>query len=79
MSEMWRHADGSVRVDHMDAQPGDYFGYATGPEPDAYGRTWPQVPDAERCRTCGQPDNCGDCNHTPLTDAEVVQLGGRTP
>lgn len=22
----WRHADGSVRVDHMDSRPGDYFG-----------------------------------------------------
>lgn len=22
----WRHKDGSVRVDHMDAQEGDYFG-----------------------------------------------------
>lgn len=24
----WRHADGSVRVDHMDAQAGDYYGPA---------------------------------------------------
>jgi hypothetical protein len=22
----WRHADGSVRVDHMDARVGDYYG-----------------------------------------------------
>jgi hypothetical protein len=21
---------------------------------------------SETCSTCGQPDNCGDCNHTPL-------------
>lgn len=26
MSEMWRHSDGSVRVDHMDARPGDFYG-----------------------------------------------------
>lgn len=24
--KMWRHADGSVRVDHMDSRPGDYYG-----------------------------------------------------
>ena len=24
----WRHKDGSVRVDHMDAQEGDYYGFA---------------------------------------------------
>lgn len=22
----WRHADGSIRVDHMDAREGDYYG-----------------------------------------------------
>lgn len=22
--------------------------------------------DAERCPTCGQHDNCGDCDHTPV-------------
>ncbi len=26
MTETWRHRDGSVRVDHMDASPGDYYG-----------------------------------------------------
>ncbi len=25
--------------------------------------------DPERCSVCGQPDNCGDCDHTP---AEAV-------
>lgn len=29
-AETWRHADGSIRVDHMDARDGDYFG---GPPP----------------------------------------------
>ncbi len=22
--------------------------------------------DKETCPTCGQPDNCGDCDHTPV-------------
>ena len=26
--EIWRHKDGSVRVDHMDAREGDYYGFA---------------------------------------------------
>jgi hypothetical protein len=26
---------------------------------------WPQ----EFCPECGQPDNCGDCDHTPITEA----------
>ena len=29
----------------------------------------------ELCEVCGQPDNCGDCDHTPLTDADRVTLG----
>lgn len=43
---------------------------------DWYGRLWPNVPDNERCETCGQPDNSGDCEHGMLTHAEVAQLGG---
>lgn len=28
----------------------------------------------ERCETCGQPDNCGDCNHEPMSWAELIEL-----
>lgn len=45
-------------------------------EPDLYGRCWPGVSEGERCRRCGQPDNCGDCTHGQLTDEQVEQLGG---
>ena len=31
----------------------------------------------ELCPECGQPDNCGDCDHTPLPHDEVIELGGR--
>lgn len=51
----------------------DYVGSWTQ---DEYGRFW-QRPGDEPCPECGQPDNCGDCNHEPLTDAEVLDLGGR--
>lgn len=45
-------------------------------EPDVFNRCWPDVSDNERCKTCGQPDNCGDCNHAPLTLGQVGALGG---
>ena len=36
-----------------------------------------QYPEhVELCSVCGQPDNCGDCNHVPLEHEEVVRLGG---
>jgi hypothetical protein len=41
---------------------------------DVYGRRW-NVPSNEVCQTCGQPDNCGDCNHVPLTDEQAHHLG----
>jgi hypothetical protein len=28
------------------------------------------------CPVCGQPDNCGDCDHTPLSPDEIAELGG---
>lgn len=31
--------------------------------------------EAGLCPVCGQPDNCGDCNHRPLTEAEWARLG----
>jgi hypothetical protein len=43
---------------------------------DQYGRRWPNLPVTERCSKCGQPDNCGDCNHTALHPLEVIELGG---
>lgn len=45
--------------------------------PDKYGRTWPDVPITERCPSCGQPDNSGECSHGKLSKAQVVLLGGR--
>jgi hypothetical protein len=40
---------------------------------DIYGVPWP-LPPGELCSTCGQPDNCGDCNHEPLRWWEVIEL-----
>lgn len=34
-----------------------------------------ELPARERCPKCGMPDNCGDCNHVPLNDAELACLG----
>lgn len=42
---------------------------------DRYGRTW-DLPSRELCPGCGQPDNCGDCDHQPLTDEQAAQLLG---
>ena len=39
-----------------------------------YQQSWPEHYDL--CPECGQPDNCGDCNHQPLTPTEVAWLGG---
>lgn len=43
---------------------------------DHYGRVWP-YPLEELCPTCGQPDSCGDCNHSELSreDTERILLG----
>jgi hypothetical protein len=32
------------------------------------------LPASERCSVCGQPDNCGDCDHTPLSRDQVCDL-----
>jgi hypothetical protein len=40
---------------------------------DIYGRKWP-YPEGELCPVCGQPDSCGDCNHTMLTNKEVQDI-----
>jgi hypothetical protein len=41
---------------------------------DKYGRFW-KLSKKELCSICGQPDNCGDCNHKKLTNDEVKKLG----
>lgn len=46
------------------------------PKTDTYGRDWSELPWEELCDECGQPDNCGDCDHTKLSDEEVAQLKG---
>lgn len=33
-----------------------------------------QLPDSERCQICGQPDNCGDCNHMPISVEQLTEL-----
>lgn len=41
---------------------------------DVHGRVWRGIPRIERCPTCGQPDNCGDCEHGMLTIEEFTLL-----
>lgn len=40
---------------------------------DRYGVEW-DLPPAELCSICGQPDNCGDCTHQPLSAWEIALL-----
>ncbi len=42
---------------------------------DKYGRSW-NLPESELCPQCGQPDSCGDCDHTRLSAEDVALLGG---
>jgi hypothetical protein len=42
---------------------------------DAYGRRWPDRGSQEFCAVCGQPDNCGDCEHQPYSVGEAILLG----
>jgi len=37
---------------------------------------WADMAPEERCPECGQPDNCGDCDHKPLDPTEVQVLLG---
>jgi hypothetical protein len=41
---------------------------------DKYGRTWGSLTRKELCPVCGQPDNCGDCNHKKLSAQNVIDL-----
>lgn len=45
---------------------------------DNFGRKW-NLPSEELCSTCGQPDNCGDCNHEALSNDEAKALGAEIP
>jgi hypothetical protein len=42
---------------------------------DIYGVEW-NLPVEEICPTCGQPDNCGDCEHGRLSASQVSILKG---
>lgn len=46
---------------------------------DRFGRDWGVRAWSETCMECGQPDNCGDCNHQPLSDHQAVLLGAILP
>lgn len=39
---------------------------------DLFGRVWPA--EYIVCSFCGQPDDCGDCNHNKLPDSEVQEI-----
>jgi hypothetical protein len=55
----WRHADGSVRTDHMDARPLDYYGPPPAPGADVEG---PTEDGMEHCCMGGcVPKPCGCC------------------
>lgn len=41
---------------------------------DSYGRAW-EYAIGEFCPVCGQPDNCGDCQHGPLSEEQARLLG----
>ena len=41
---------------------------------DRFGNRWPG--DFVVCPECGQPDNCGDCNHAPCTPEQILEMGG---
>lgn len=45
---------------------------------DVYGRIW-NNPIWDKCPVCGQPDNCGDCNHEKLGLQDVLELDGYDP
>lgn len=42
---------------------------------DNFGVYW-ELPLLELCSVCGQPDNCGDCDHNPLSPDQVKLLKG---
>lgn len=33
-----------------------------------------RLPETERCPICGQPDNTGDCDHTPIPEDQLLAL-----
>lgn len=42
---------------------------------DKFGIYW-DLPNDEVCKVCGQPDNCGDCNHHKININDAAKLGG---
>lgn len=76
MAEHYRE-DGTCRCDdpaHKKMAEWGYVWSEQGRPADRYGRVWPA--NYELCGECGQPDNCGDCNHAPLAPDQVRELGG---
>ena len=41
---------------------------------DKFGRIWDMRP-YDLCEYCGQPDNCGDCNHNKLSIEDAKEIG----
>jgi hypothetical protein len=62
-----------IMQEYMDRFPGAYE-YSVEVDCDAWGR---QYPGMTLCPVCGQPDDCGDCNHGRLSDDDVRAIGGR--
>ena len=67
MASCWPHSEAYRLRQYLKRR----YGY----KEDRYGRIW-NLPDNELCSECGQPDNCGDCNHFELTSYDVSKLGG---
>ena len=42
---------------------------------DKFGVNWNLLKE-ELCHICGQPDNCGDCNHKKLSKKDIKILKG---
>lgn len=39
-------------------------------------RRFEGMTEFERCRVCGQPDSCGDCDHVAMSDEDFKALKG---
>ena len=59
--------------DPVNARMSGEYQRAESVSQDRYGRIWPR--GIETCEECGQPDNCGDCNHEKLGADEARALG----
>lgn len=61
--------DGNTAWGHGSIEYDDRPDFAYTPEDSSFHNE-----QAERCPVCGQPDNCGDCDHTPLSESEQAAL-----